>query len=102
MLEEKLKKIGFNSKEIEIYLIIYKYKQILPATISYLSKINRTTVYSLLKVLIEKNLISEEIKDGKKEVFCLPVENLNNLIYREKLELEKKKENCEWNNYRFT
>lgn len=90
MIEDKLEKIGFNPKEIEIYLIVYKYKHILPATIAYLSKINRTTVYSLLKVLIEKNLISEETRDGKKEIICLPTENLNNLIYREKIELDKK------------
>lgn len=90
MIKEKLKNIWFNEKEIEIYLIIYKYKQILPSTISYLTKINRTTVYSILKTLIDKNLVSEEIKDGKKEIICLPVENFNNIIHREKTEILRK------------
>lgn len=89
MIEQKLKNIWFTDKEIEIYLTINKYKHILPATISYLTKINRTTVYSILKILIDKNLVSEEIKDWKKEIICLPIENFNNIIYKQKIQLTK-------------
>ena len=89
MIEQKLINIWFTQKEIDIYLTIYKYKRILPSTISYLTKINRTTVYSILKILIDKNLVSEEIKDGKKEIICLAIENFNNIIYKQKIKISK-------------
>jgi Fe2+ or Zn2+ uptake regulation protein len=41
--------------------LILEYKKILPSILSNISKINRTTIYSILKKLKEKNLISEDI-----------------------------------------
>ena len=84
MIENKLEKLWFNSKESKIYLLILEYKKILPATISYVSKINRTTVYSTLKKLKEKNLISEDIWSQNKYIIALPINNLFNIIEKEK------------------
>ena len=90
MLENKLEKLWFNPKESKIYLLILEYKKILPSTLSYISKINRTTIYSILKKLKEKNLILEDIWSQNKHIIALPVENLNNIIEREKQILLKK------------
>ena len=92
MLEQKLGFIGLNKKEIIIYLVISKYKKIIPSTISYITKINRTTVYTVIKWLLEKNLIAEETNNSNKEIICLPIENLNNLVEKEQHLIKKKKQ----------
>ncbi|MCP4523684.1 MAG: TrmB family transcriptional regulator [Candidatus Gracilibacteria bacterium] len=95
MLQEKLKLLGLNEKEIIIYLTIYKHKRVIPSTISYITKINRTTVYSIIRSLASKNLVIEEIKDSQKEIICLPIENFHNLIQIEKIEIIKKEKAIE-------
>jgi len=90
ILEKQLKILWFNKNEIKVYLLILEYKKILPSTISYISKINRTTTYSILKKLKEKILISEDIAWKNKHIIALPIENLHNLIEKQKQELLRK------------
>jgi len=93
MLEKTLEKIGFKEKEIEIYLIILKIKKILPGDISKLTDIKRPTVYSVVKELIKKGLISSETIKNKTFLIALPVENLMALIKKDQILLEKKEKN---------
>lgn len=95
MIKNHLKKLWFNEKEINIYLIIVEYKKILPSTISSLTKINRTTVYSIIKKLKNKVLITEDIQSKWKYILALPLENLHNILEQEKIELTKKESNIE-------
>ena len=92
----QLKKLWFNEAEAKIYLLILEHKKILPSVLSYISKINRTTIYSILKKLKEKNLIPEDIWGKNKNIIALPVQNLNSLIEKEKDILTEKESLTRW------
>jgi len=65
--KEKLKDLGIDGKEADVYLALLRMKK---ATIIQLAKktgIKRTTVYHLIDALIEKNLIFAYEKDGSKD-----------------------------------
>ncbi len=60
MIEEILKKLDFNDKEIQIYLAILQHGKMTPSAVSKVTKINRTTVYSTAKELVKKGVMKED------------------------------------------
>lgn len=84
MIQEILKKIGFNDKEIEIYLEALRLGRSTPTRISKNTGINRTTVYSVAKSLLRKGVLTEDI--GQKYIYlvALPPEQLSSLLEKKK------------------
>jgi len=91
MIQEKLKQLGFNEKEIEIYLKILELGKTTPSQIARETKINRTTVYAIAKNLIDNDIIAEDL--GGKNLFlvALPIENLKQFTKKDEEKLNKKK-----------
>ena len=50
---------GLNSKDIEIYLDIYKHGQSFASSVSHRTGIDRTTVYSVIKRLLKRGVIAQ-------------------------------------------
>ena len=91
MIEQTLTKLDFNTKEITIFLEILRRGKVTPASLSKATGINRGTVYSVAKTLLEKGVITEDL-GGKSTYFvALPPEDLKVLIEKEEKELKKKK-----------
>jgi len=91
MLKESLKQLGFTDKEIEVYLAVLEQGKTTPANIALLTGINRTTVYSIAKDLLEKGVIDEDIAGPKSYLVALPPEDLKNLAKKEERDLQSKK-----------
>jgi sugar-specific transcriptional regulator TrmB len=86
MLEQLLNQLGLGAKEQTVYKLILENGKIAPALLARLSKINRTTVYSVAKELQNKGLIIEDL--GAKTVYYLPARE-NELTKLIKVEKEK-------------
>lgn len=91
MIENLLKQLGFNDKEIKIYLTILEQGKTTPAKISRLTNINRSTVYSISKELLDKGVIVEDLGGSSTYLVALPPEELKSLIKKDERKLENKK-----------
>ena len=92
MIQEILKKIGFNDKEVEIYLEALRLGRSTPVRIAKNTGINRTTVYSVAKSLIQKGVLTEDI--GQKYIYliALPPEQLANMLEKKKKAIKEEEE----------
>ncbi|MDB5204536.1 MAG: hypothetical protein JWP09_564 [Candidatus Taylorbacteria bacterium] len=91
MLETILNKLNLGEKEIVIFKLLIEYGKLSASSLCRLSGIRRTTVYSVLKELDTKGLISE---DGTKTTaYFSPVtqNELDLIIDKESKKLEEKK-----------
>jgi len=89
VIQSLLKELGLSEKEILVYLTILQQGKVSQTDIATLTKINRTTVYSVAKELLQKNLIREE--NGKTTYFIArPPEDLGSLVAKEQEVLRKK------------
>lgn len=95
MLNEYLKQLGFNEKEIAVYLCVVEKGKISAAQVSKLTKINRTTIYSIAKELIKKGLITEDLGGVNRYFIPLPVNELKDLFKKEEEEIKEKKKALE-------
>jgi len=91
MIEQLLKQLGFREKEIKVYLTILERGKITPGNISRLTGINRSTIYSISKELLEKGVIIEDVGIHGGSFVALPSENLKNLVKKEERQLQNKK-----------
>lgn len=92
MLEEILQKLDLNEKEKVVYRTIVEAGKISTARISRLTKINRTTVYSVCGELKKKMLIKESV--GEKVAYWMPREGgeIDRVIAREREAFARKEE----------
>ena len=86
MLKKILKKLDFSEKESLVYLSILILSQATPANIAKDININKTTVYDILKILLEKDLVSKYKKSSKTYFNALDPERLLGYLEREKEE----------------
>jgi sugar-specific transcriptional regulator TrmB len=91
MVSEILQQLGFNEKEIKIYLTVLEHGKMAPAQVARLTSINRTTVYAIAKELVAKGVITEDLAGTKSSLIALPPEDLKTLAHKEERELENKK-----------
>lgn len=91
MIKNLLQQIGFNKKEVEVYLTVLKYGKILPAEVAKVTGIKRTTVYSIAKELIKRGIITEDLGGASRFLIALPPSELANLVKKEQEELSQKK-----------
>jgi predicted DNA-binding transcriptional regulator len=86
MIESKLKELGFQDKEIAIYLELMRRGKATPASISKATGINRATVYSVSAALAEKGVISEDLAGKSSYLVAKPPEALMEVANRLKRE----------------
>ena len=91
-IEKILTSLGLNKKERVVYKIIIEHGKISPTLLGRISKINRTTIYSVASELKEKGLILEDL--GGKTLYYLPssekeLDKIIKDLNREKEEKEK-------------
>lgn len=91
MIHQLLKQLNFGDKEIEIYLAILEHRKISPTDIAKITKINRTTVYSVAKELKKKGVIAEDLGHATTYYTALPLKELKQLAAHEEKQLENKK-----------
>ena len=65
-MQETLEKIGLTKNEAKVYLALVKTGDSLASTIAKIANLHRRPVYDSLDKLIEKGLVSYNIKSGKK------------------------------------
>lgn len=90
MFEQYLQSIGLNQKEAKIYLALLEVESASVIEISKKTKINRTTVYTLLESLSKKGLVSETAVGKKTQYQAESPERLETFIERQKIEFEEK------------
>lgn len=91
MLNQYLQQLGFSDKEIAVYLCVLENGKLSAAAVSRITKINRTTVYSVSKELVKKGVIHEDLGGTNRYYTALPPEELKNLYKTEEEKLNQKK-----------
>jgi sugar-specific transcriptional regulator TrmB len=87
-----LTQLGFTDNEGEVYLAILHQGKITPANISKVTGLNRTTVYSVAKVLLKRGVITEDIASKTAHLIAVPPAELRYMVEKEERELQKKKQ----------
>ncbi len=90
MINELLGQLGLTDKETTVYLALLQHGKATPPVLSLLTKINRTTIYSVSKELVEKGLISEDISTSPNTLIAKPPQELKLLIELQQKEIIKK------------
>jgi len=91
MIHELLSQLGFDEKEIMIYLSILEKGKTTATEVARVTKINRTTVYSVVKELLKRRIITEDLGTPVRELIAKPPEELMQLVNIKQEELEKNK-----------
>ena len=91
IINNLLEKLGFNTKESEVYLAILKQGKVTHAEVAKITGINRTTVYSIAKELAAKGVVTEDLGSPKTSLLALPPQDLENIIFKEEKKLANKK-----------
>lgn len=90
MLDKLLNDLGLSPKEQVVYKLILEKGKVAPTVLARLAKINRTTVYSVAKELLQKGLIVEDL--GGKTLYYVPAQEkeLERVLSKEKERLKQK------------
>lgn len=91
MIEQLLKQLNFNEKEIKIYLTLLSHGKLEATEVSRLTGINRTTVYSIAKELIKKRVVIEDIGSINKLLVAKNPQELRRIISNQEEALIKSK-----------
>ncbi len=89
-VQNSLKAIGLNDKEIKVYLALLKSGKATPSALAKTTGINRATVYSVAKSLISMGIVAEDLS-GKTLYFVpLAISSLEQIVERPRRELKEK------------
>lgn len=91
MVNDLLTQLGFSDKEIAIYLAVLQQGKATPTNIAKITKINRTTVYSVAKELIDKGVITEDIGGATTYLVARPPQDLMNLAATQERKVQEQK-----------
>jgi len=89
MFDKYLKEIGLSEKEAEVYLALLEGDSFSILEIAKKTKINRTTIYPVIKSLAEKGLVSETTTDAKTHYQAESPDRLESFIERQKILLDE-------------
>ena len=89
MFEKYLKDIGLSEKEAEVYLFLLQGDGFSIIDIAKKTKINRTTIYPVIKSLSEKGLVSETTNNSKTHYQAESPDRLETYVERQKILLEE-------------
>jgi len=91
MINELLHQLGLGEKETAIYMAVLQQGKITPGNLAKITKINRTTVYSVAKELMQKGLITEDLGAATSYLVARPISDLSNLIEKDEKLLRDKR-----------
>jgi sugar-specific transcriptional regulator TrmB len=91
MITDLLKQLGLGDKEITVYVTLLQHGTLTPASLAKITKLNRSTVYSTIKELVEKGIITEDLGGTYLLVVAKPPQELNILAHKEEKLLQEKK-----------
>ena len=83
MIHDLLKQLDFNEKERDIYLAVLKNGKITPAEVAKITRINRTTVYSVSSDLIKRGVIAEDLGGRIRYLVARPPEDLSEILRKD-------------------
>ena len=89
MFEKYLKEIGLSEKEAEVYLALLQGDNFSILDLAKKTKINRTTIYPVIKSLAEKGLVSETVTNSKTSYQAESPERLETYLERQKILLDE-------------
>lgn len=89
-INQTLKKLGLNEKEIKVYLTLLKHGKSKPGSLAILTKLNRATLYNVADGLMSKGIIAEDLSGKSRELVPLPVGSLEKMLGDAKRELKEK------------
>jgi sugar-specific transcriptional regulator TrmB len=92
MYTELMQKLGFEDKEIAVFIAVLERGRVTPATVSTITGIKRPTVYNVAKTLADKGVL---YIDATSEPTYLVVESgdlLENVIKKQELQLKEDRE----------
>jgi DNA-binding MarR family transcriptional regulator len=92
MINDHLKNLGLTDKEILVYLEVLKHGKASPSEVAKLTKINRTTVYSVAKELVKKGFLLEDLAGQTASFMAVAPQDLKFLIQKEEKQLAEKKQ----------
>ncbi|MAE49972.1 hypothetical protein CMI48_04045 [Candidatus Pacearchaeota archaeon] len=87
-----LKELGLTEGEIKVYLALIELGQTTVGPIAKLSGISHAKVYPILDKLIEKGLVSHNIKENRKNFIATNPNNLLEFINKKQTSLEEEKQ----------
>jgi len=91
MINQTLQQLGFTENEIKVYLAILSQGKSTPANLSKATGLNRTTVYSVAKVLRKRGVIIEDLGATTTHLLAIPPQELRTIIEQEEKALRQKK-----------
>ena len=92
-MEKQLKELGFENKEISVYLACLEKKLNTPTSLTKETGLKRATVYFYLEKLKQKGLIIYEVKKSKKYITALsPKQSLKKYIQAKKEKISHEEE----------
>lgn len=89
-IQQILKNLGLNDKEIKVYLALFKSGKIKPAALAKITKLNRATLYSIAGNLLAKGIIAEDISSKSLHYVPLPPSTLENILEQMRREVKDK------------
>jgi sugar-specific transcriptional regulator TrmB len=92
MYQELLRKLGLDDKEIAVFITVLEQGKITPATVATITGINRSTVYSISKVLSDKGILTIDTTSEPIYLVIESAEVLKQIILKEERLLIEKKE----------
>jgi predicted DNA-binding transcriptional regulator len=92
MIPDLLSQIGLGEKEVTIYLAVLRHGKISPAELARVTKIKRTTVYSVTQELLRLGIISADHAGTTQSLLALPPEELRQVIFSEERALADRRE----------
>ncbi|OGY42786.1 MAG: hypothetical protein A2Y67_03580 [Candidatus Buchananbacteria bacterium RBG_13_39_9] len=89
-INQTLKKLGLNDKEIQVYFTLLKSGKTKPSILANLTKLKRASLYHIAKGLLAKGLIAEDYGGKTLQFVPLPPESLEQILEQSKRELVEK------------
>ncbi len=90
-MNSPLTTLGFTDNEIDVYVAVLKFGKISYSDVSKHTHLNRTTTYGIVRSLIKKGLIHEDIGSTKKYLVASEPRELLSHLEIEQKELDNKK-----------
>lgn len=89
-INQMLKKIGLNEKEIKVYLSLLKCGKTKPSVLAKITRLNRATLYNVAKSLLSKGIIAEDISSSVLYFSPLSPDALSKILEQPKRDLKEK------------
>lgn len=94
-MKELLKNLGLTNHEATVYLELLKLSSVLASNVAEKTKINRSLTYTILTNLIDKGLVSYNMKENRKYFMATKPEKLLEILKEKELRIKEQKNKIE-------